>query len=313
MLWMLLWRPKLFTPSDVCKHHMYKSVLRVLKKQQFYHYFPLFLVLSSPGPETGIQPHSGCFPLWGENPQQQLYLHGVFRLWNVPHALCLSEPSIGRLQRLQRHCQKCSRRLLLLKLAPPRGLCPGHTPQTPVVGGALGRPAGTMLRELWLWSFGLYEKQRWASLGFCSGLEPTGRQQTVCLLHFMDGDEKEVGCDKKTRSVGVYVRGRSADCNSVSIIVVILCVGCCFFVFAFSPQNLKASLDGKTQSQSVFNGTLKQLCGKKGSENSELWVSSCWAAARCQQHHRPGRKPTIFYSTHVGLKKKKKIVVVACT
>lgn len=134
-----------------------------------------------------------------------------YQVGNVPHALCPSEPSTGRLQRLQRHRQKCGRRLRPLLQC---GLRSGRTAQTPVVGGGLGQPDEKTLRKLC--DFGALDytrRQGELRLAFCSCLEPTGRQQTVCLPHFMDGDEKEVGCDNKTHSVGVCARGRSTDGN----------------------------------------------------------------------------------------------------
>lgn len=84
----------------------------------------------------------------------------------------------------------------------------------------------------------------------------------------MDGDEKEVGCDNKTHSVGVCARGRSTDGNSVSIIVVILCVLLVVFLvfvfFCFSFAKLKGQFGWKDVIGECLNGTLKQLLWKIG-------------------------------------------------
>lgn len=77
----------------------------------------------------------------------------------------------------------------------------------------------------------------------------------------MDGDEKEVGCDKKTHSVGVCASGRSTDSNSVSIIVVILCVWVVVFLF-LSFAKVDSQFGWKDTIAECLNGTRKQLCGK---------------------------------------------------
>lgn len=188
----------------------------------------------------------------------------VYRVWNFPPAVCPSEPSTGRLERLQRHRQKFSHWLLPLQLAPPRGLRSGCAAQTPVVGGAPRGPAGrredaertlrnfhrAVTLERWIiqdtgstfaWLLRLFGAGGDGSRLFASHASRMEMRRKWEVTTLWENTLCGSLCSRTLKG-----QQRCFDYRGYSV-----CVGCFFCFFAFPSRKLKASLDGKTRWQRV--------------------------------------------------------------